>query len=127
MLCHLRVWTKYNNMCLSLYGASQEALVVKNLLANAGDTRDTGSIPGSKISPGVGNGNPLQYSCLENSMDRGNWRATIHGTAKSLSTHTHAHTHTPSVPTHWCKFVYRKHAVWHPVAILNVRLPKVPT
>ena len=106
---------------------SYVTLVVKNLSANAGDTRDTGSIPGSKISPGVGNGNPLQYSCLENSMDRGNWRATIHGTAKSLSTHTHAHTHTPSVPTHWCKFVYRKHAVWHPVAILNVRLPKVPT
>ena len=101
--------------------------VVKNLSANAGDTRDTSSIPGSGRSPGVGNGNPLQYSCLENSIDRGNWRVTIHGTAKSLSTHTHAHTHTPSVPTRWCKFVYRKHAVWHPVAILNVPLPKVPT
>ena len=57
-------------------GASQLALVVKNLSANAGD-RDMGSIPGSEISPGVGNGNPLQSSCLENSMDRGAWW-TIH-------------------------------------------------
>jgi len=45
--------------------------VVKNLPANAGDARDTGSIPESGRSPGVGNGNPLQYSCLENPMDRG--------------------------------------------------------
>ena len=45
--------------------------LVKNLPTNAGDTRDTDSIPGSGISPGVGNGNPLQYSCLENPMDRG--------------------------------------------------------
>jgi len=47
------------------------ALVVKNPPANAGDTRDMGSAPGSGKSPGEGNGNPLQYSCLENSMDRG--------------------------------------------------------
>ena len=51
--------------------ASQVALVVKNPTANAGDTRDMGSIPGSGRSPGEGNGNPLQYSCLENSMGRG--------------------------------------------------------
>ena len=63
--------------------ASQVVLVVKNLPANAGDARDTGSIPGSGRSPRVGNGNPLQYSCLENSMDRGAWRATIHGVTKS--------------------------------------------
>ena len=44
---------------------------------------DPGSIPGSGRSPGEGNGNPLQYSCLENSMDRGAWQATIHGVAKS--------------------------------------------
>ena len=49
--------------------------VVKNPRANAGDARDVGSISGSGRSPGVGNGNPLQYSCLENSMDRGDWRA----------------------------------------------------
>ena len=58
--------------------ASQEALVVKNLPANAGDARDTGSIPGSGSSPGGGHGNPLQFSCLENPKDRGAWRATAH-------------------------------------------------
>ena len=54
--------------------------VVKNLPANAGDS---GLIPGSGRSPGVGNGNPFQYSCLEKFMDRGAWRATVHGVAKS--------------------------------------------
>ena len=62
---------------------SQVAPVVKNLPANAGDLRDAGSIPGSGRSPGEGNGNPFQYSCLENSTDRGAWRATVHGVAKS--------------------------------------------
>ena len=51
--------------------------------ANAGDARDTGSVPGSGRSPGVGNGNPLQYSCLENSMDRRAWGARVHGVSKS--------------------------------------------
>ena len=57
--------------------------VVKNPSANAGDSRDVGLIPGSGRSPGVGNGNPLQYSCLENSMDRRCWWATVHGVTKS--------------------------------------------
>ena len=57
--------------------------VVKYPLANAGDTGDAGLIPGSGSSPGVGNGNPLQYSCLENSMDRRTWWSTVHGVAKS--------------------------------------------
>ena len=57
--------------------------VVKNQPANAGDTRDVGSIPGSGKSPGGGNDNPLQYSCLENPMDRGTWQATVHRVAKS--------------------------------------------
>ena len=56
--------------------------VVKNLPANAGDVGDTGSIPGSRRSPGGGNSNSLQYSCLENSMDRGTWWAIDHGVAK---------------------------------------------
>ena len=55
------------------------ALVVKNLPGNAADIRDAGSIPGSERSPGEGNGNPLPYSCLENPMDRGAWRATVYG------------------------------------------------
>ena len=59
--------------------ASQVALVVKNPPANAGDIRDVGSICGLGRSPGGGLGNPLQYSCLENPMDRGAWQATVHG------------------------------------------------
>ena len=57
--------------------------VVKNLPAHAGDLRDAGLIPGSGRSPGEGNGNPLQYSCLENPMDRGAWRATVHRDTES--------------------------------------------
>ena len=58
-------------------------LVVKNPSANAGDTRDTGSIPGLGRSPGGGHSNPLQYSFLENPMDRGDWWATAHRVTKS--------------------------------------------
>ena len=73
-------------------GASQVALVVKNPPANAGDARDTGSIPGARRSPGGGNGNLIQYSCLENPMDRGAWWITVRGVAELdmtelLSTH----------------------------------------
>ena len=57
--------------------------VVKNPIANAGDSRDKGSIPGSGKSPGEGHGNPVQYSCLGNPMDRGAWWATVYGVAKS--------------------------------------------
>ena len=65
--------------------------MVKNPPANAGDVRDPGLVSGLGRSPGKGHGNPLQYSCLENSMDRGIWLATVHGVAKRqtrLSTHT---------------------------------------
>ena len=64
-------------------GASQVALVVKNPPANAGDIRDAGVIPGSGRSPGGGNDNPLQHSCLENPTDRGAWQATVHRVAKN--------------------------------------------
>ena len=57
--------------------------MVKNPPANAEDARDVGSIPGSGRSPGEGNGYPLQYSCLEKSMDRGAWWATVQGVAKN--------------------------------------------
>ena len=63
--------------------ASQEMTVVKNLSVNAGDKRDTSSIPRLRRSPGGGHGNPLQYSCVENPMDRGAWQATLHRVAKS--------------------------------------------
>ena len=62
--------------------------VVKNLPANARDTRNVGSIPGSGRSPGEGNVNPFQYSCLENSMDRGAWWATVHRVANSWTRHS---------------------------------------
>ena len=58
-------------------------LVVKNLRAKAGHVRGLGSIPGLGRSPGEGHGNPLQYSCLEHPMDRGAWRATVHGVTES--------------------------------------------
>ena len=63
--------------------ASQVALVVKNPPANAGDIGDMGLIPGLGKSPGVGNGNSLQHSCMENPMDRGAWWTTVHGIAES--------------------------------------------
>ena len=67
-----RVFKKLFSFFIEVYliWASQVALVVKNLPANAGDVRDVGSIPGSGRSSGKGHGNPLQYSCLENPMDR---------------------------------------------------------
>ena len=71
----------------------QVVLVVKNLPANAGDIRDSGLIPGLGRSPVEGNGNPLQYSCLEDPVDRGAWCAIVPGVTKSqtplkqLSTH----------------------------------------
>ena len=63
--------------------ASQVVLVVKNLPANAGDIRDACSIPESGRFPGAGHGNPLQYCCLENPMDKGAWQDTVHGVSKS--------------------------------------------
>ena len=58
-------------------------LLVENLHVSAGDARDAGLIPRSRRSPGGGNGSPLQYSCLENPMDRIAWQATVHRVAKS--------------------------------------------
>ena len=65
--------------------------LVKNTLANAGEARDSGSISGSGRSPGVGNGNLLQYSCLTNFMDRGAWCATVYGVTKESDTTERAH------------------------------------
>ena len=73
----------YLSSCILLWGTSGEVLVVKNSPANAGDIRDIGSVPGLGGSPGGGHGNPLQYSCMENSMDRGALQAAVQGVAKS--------------------------------------------
>ena len=68
--------------------------MVKNPAANAGDAGDLGYITGMGRSPGVGNGNPLQYSCLENSMDRGAWQATVHGVQRAGHDQVTAYTDT---------------------------------
>ena len=67
----------------TIHWASQVALVVKNPPANAGNMRDVGSIPGLGRSSGGGHSNPLQYSCLENPMDREAWKAVVHRVTKS--------------------------------------------
>ena len=72
--------------------ASRVALEVKNLPTNSGDIRDKGSVPGFGRSPGEGNGNPLQYSCLEKPIDGGAWWATVLGVTESNMTE---HAHTP--------------------------------
>ena len=83
----------FSTLLYTMFGLPQW---LKNPPASAGDTGDAGLIPGSGKSPGGGNGNPLQYSCLEKSMDRGAWWATVHGVTKSqtwLITWTHRHVH----------------------------------
>ena len=75
-------------------GASQVVQVVKNVLANAGDARDMGSLPGSGRSPGVGNGNPLRSSCLGNSIDKRSLVGYSPWGCKELATTQHTHTHT---------------------------------
>ena len=87
------------------------ALLVKNLPANAGDIRDVGSIPGLERCPRGRHGNPLQYSRLENSMDRGAWRATVDGVAKNqtwleqLSTQIHRCTYAQNLQ--WAEIAWR--------------------
>ena len=85
---------------------SQVVLVLKNLPANAGDRRDVSWTPGSGRSPGVRNSNMLQYSCLENSMDRGAWQAMVHGVKESDATE---HTHTS---TNKHKAIITKTVLW---------------
>ena len=82
-LTHIHTHIHTHTHTHSIGGAFQVALEVKNPSANAGDIRDVSSTPGSRRSPLEGNGNPLQYFCLENLMDRGAWRATVHWIAES--------------------------------------------
>ena len=79
---HTYIFTHTHTHTDGLPGGS----VVKNLPANAGDARDAGLIPESGRSPEGGNGNPLQYSCLENPMGRGAWWGTVHGVTESATT-----------------------------------------
>ena len=81
-------------------GPSQEALVVKNPSAKA-DVSEEGSVPGWGRSPGGGHGNPLQYSCLENPMDRGAWWATAHGVAESRTLLSDLAQHKPLIASHF--------------------------
>ena len=87
------------------------ALVVKNLPANAGEIRDAGSIPESGRFPGEGNGNPLQYSYLENSIDRATWQPTIHRLTmrqtwlKWLSMHAHRQCLTEGISATWSSYL----------------------
>ena len=82
-------------LCSTIKGqASQVVLVVKNPPANAEDVRDLGGFdPWVEKIPGVGHGNPLQYSCLENPMDRGAWRATVHRVTNSRTRLKRLNTH----------------------------------
>ena len=107
-------------------GAFQGALVVKTLPANAEDIRDTGSIPGWGRSPegGNGNGNPLQYSCLRNPMDRGTLGATVHGVTKESDT-TERLTHTVLKWAQGSKYHHMPMFLCfclHPRPLLNSRL-----
>ena len=96
----LPTWTKASRgWNLGFYEQASQVALVRNLPASAGDIRDMDSISGSGRSPAGGHSNPLQYSCLENPMDRGAWQATVHRFAKSgtqlkwLNRHTHSLSH----------------------------------
>ena len=84
--------------------------MVKNLPANAGDIRDMGSVPGLGRSSGEGHGNSLQYSCLENPVDRGAWQATVHRVTKS-----------PTLLT-WLAHVYLLIACLHGTVIVDLSI-----
>ena len=99
--------------------------MVKNLPANSGDARDVSLIPGLGWSPGEGHGNPFQCSYLENSMDRGAWQVTVHGTTKSqtwLIRYTHTHTHTHSGYRHLLFFCFAFPSTQVPPPGLNSQL-----
>ena len=104
------------NFCLGFPGGT----LVKNPSADAGDTGVLGLIPGSGRCPGVGNGNPLQYSCLENPMDRGAWQTAVHGVTKSQTWLSRA-------PVFFMgklkKELWRRSQLWGP----RVMLPVIPS
>ena len=95
-------------VCINMHMGFPGSSVVRNLLVNAGATGDLSSIPGSRRFPGEGNGNPLQYSCLESPVDRGAWWATVHG-ATELDTNDHV-TLTQSI--YLCLSIYLSMSVY---------------
>ena len=123
-------WHRWTLLELNSVMGFLDVIVVNNLFANAGDTRDMGLIPGSWRSSGVGNDNSFQYSCLENPMDRGAWWPTVHGFTKNQtwpSTHrTHIHTHTSSNSVILCKQIKIWSVVWiiYPLRIHHVNVKK---
>ena len=114
----------YPNCCRGFPGGT----VVKNPPASAGDM---GSIPVLGRSLGIGNGNPLQYSCLENPMEGGAWWATVHGVTKSwtrLSTHTHIPTvHATSTEWTFTRGCISPCLLWDPEPSVSSSLPKGPS
>ena len=107
--------------------------MVKSLPANAGDTRDMGSIPGSGKSPGVGNSNQLQHCCLKNSMDRGVWWAAVYGVAEfdmteSLSMHAFFEGKSPCANHNdeW-ELCFLKSEYVHKFLEFSLELPLLPT
>ena len=91
----------FSFLCKGFPGGS----VLENLPASAGDSGDVGSIPGSGRVPREGNGNPLPYSCLEDPMDRGTWRATVHGVTKELDLTEHIGSQVSSSKNKICKYI----------------------
>ena len=103
-------------------GASQFVLVVKNPLANAGNIRDTCLISGLRRSPGGGHGYTLQYTCLENPMGRGGWRATVHEVTKNWMQLSNEHFDCLSLSHMWYPFPGRKEKAqlfWSRSSVLN--------
>ena len=99
--------------------ASQVVLVVRNLPASAGNIRDAGLIPGLGRAPGGGHGNPLQYSCLENPVDRGAWQATVHKVTKSQTRLKWLSTHSSySASLEWWPLIQSIRHGWRRVVVL---------
>ena len=100
--------------------------VLKNLPAKAGDKRNMGSIFESRRSPGEGNGNPFKYSCLENSVDRGDWWATVHGVTKrwtqpnGLSMHAHTYVDAGLLIYALPPFPFGKHKLFRFVLFFSI-------
>ena len=109
----LDVAENLNRLSDQLYISAWASKVAKNLPANTGNAGDVDSIPALGRSPGGRNGNPLQYSCLGNPMDRGAWWATVHEVGKSqteLSKHINTHTHTLAFAFQFCDSQPRLHS-----------------